>query len=92
MGALARKGALVALMLFSVAAAAGEAVSRLDQWNRQRVPGVAASLADPKPWGKGQEAPLTPEYQAVLEASLAAQQDGFFDWLGASCRGFKCRW
>jgi hypothetical protein len=24
-----------------------------------------------KPWGLGQQAPLTPEYQAVLEASLA---------------------
>src|SRR5260370_42565988 len=26
-----------------------------------------------KPWGRGQEAPLTPEYQAVLEASIADQ-------------------
>src|SRR5438105_5240512 len=29
-----------------------------------------------KPWGKGQEAPLTPEYQAVHDASLADQANG----------------
>jgi hypothetical protein len=36
-----------------------------------------------KPWGQGQEAPLTPEYQKVFEASLADQANGgegnFFD-------------
>ena len=96
MGALARKTAplVAALTLaFGVAAAAeeGKYPDWKGQWNRQRVPGVAGQPSfDPnKPWGKGQEAPLTPEYQAVLEANLAAQRDGgFFDWLGASCRGF----
>src|SRR5260370_11939626 len=29
-----------------------------------------------KPWGRGQEAPLTPEYQAILEASIADQAAG----------------
>jgi hypothetical protein len=29
-----------------------------------------------KPWGRGQEAPLTPEYQAILEASIADQATG----------------
>ena len=29
-----------------------------------------------KPWGKGQEAPLTPEYQSVHDASLADQANG----------------
>ena len=29
-----------------------------------------------KPWGLGQQAPLTPEYQAVLEASIADQAKG----------------
>ena len=29
-----------------------------------------------KPWGKGQQAPLTPEYQAIHEASLADQANG----------------
>src|SRR5580693_1565816 len=36
-----------------------------------------------KPWGRGQEAPLTPEYQRVFEESLADQATGgegnFFD-------------
>jgi hypothetical protein len=29
-----------------------------------------------KPWGRGQQAPLTPEYRAVHEASLADQENG----------------
>jgi hypothetical protein len=36
-----------------------------------------------KPWGRGQEAPLTPEYQKIFEDSLADQANGgqgnFFD-------------
>ena len=91
------------MMVFGVAAAAqdgespggkspdGKYPNWKGQWNRQRVPGVAGQPSfDPnKPWGKGQEAPLTPEYQAVLEANLKSQRDGgFFDWLGVSCRGF----
>src|SRR3984885_8082937 len=36
-----------------------------------------------KPWGRGQEAPLTPEYQKIFEESLADQENGgegnFFD-------------
>jgi hypothetical protein len=34
------------------------------------------SFDQTKPWGPGQEAPLTPEYQAVLEASMADQANG----------------
>jgi hypothetical protein len=42
-----------------------------------------------KPWGKGQEAPLTAEYQAVLEENIKSQKEGgAFDWLGATCLGF----
>src|SRR5438105_13429749 len=29
-----------------------------------------------KPWGLGQQAPLTPEYEAVLQASIADQPTG----------------
>jgi hypothetical protein len=40
-------------------------------------PGQAfAGWDQTKPWGLGQQAPLTPEYQAVLEASLADQAKG----------------
>jgi hypothetical protein len=48
------------------------------QWNRFVVPGLPGqpSFNQTKPWGFGQEAPLTPEYKAVLEASLADQAKG----------------
>ena len=50
------------------------------QWNRFRVPGVGAPFnpgLDPtKPFGRGQQVPLTPEYQAIFEASLTDQAAG----------------
>src|SRR6266567_6590068 len=48
------------------------------QWSRVTVPGLGGQPAfDPtKPWGPGQQAPLTAEYQKVLEASLADQANG----------------
>jgi hypothetical protein len=39
-------------------------------------PGGQPSFDPTKPWGLGQEAPLTPEYQAILEASIADQASG----------------
>jgi len=46
-------------------------------WTR-RAPGVTGqpSYDQTKSDGLGQQAPLTPEYQAILEASLKAQSDG----------------
>jgi hypothetical protein len=45
--------------------------------------GGQPSFDQTKPWGRGQQAPLTPEYQKVLEESLADQANGgegnFFD-------------
>src|SRR6516162_8428346 len=45
--------------------------------------GGQPSFDQTKPWGRGQEAPLTPEYQKVFEESLADQANGgegnFFD-------------
>src|ERR1700704_4288899 len=45
--------------------------------------GGEPSFDQTKPWGQGQEAPLTPEYQKVFEESLADQAKGgegnFFD-------------
>jgi hypothetical protein len=48
------------------------------QWSRFIVPGLPGqpSFDQTKTWGFGQEAPLTPEYQAVLEASVADQAKG----------------
>jgi len=39
-----------------------------DLWSRFVVPGLPGqpSFDQTKPWGKGQQAPLTPEYQAIL--------------------------
>ena len=58
------------------------------QWVAVRL-GVAGQPAfDPtKPWGLGQNAPLTPEYQKVLETSLAEQAKGNQgNWLsGVAC-------
>ena len=48
------------------------------QWTRFIVAGVGgqASHDQTKPGGYGQQAPLTPQYQAVLEESLADQAKG----------------
>jgi hypothetical protein len=54
-------------------------------WARFVVPGLGGqpSFDQTKPWGFGQEAPLTPEYRKVLQDSLADQANGgegnFFD-------------
>jgi hypothetical protein len=59
------------------------------QWNRAPT-GVAGQPQPPfdpsKPWGIGQEAPFTPEYQAIYEANLADQAAGGPGLNGASCR------
>jgi hypothetical protein len=58
------------------------------QWVAVRL-GVRGQPAfDPtKPWGLGQQAPLKPEYQKILEASIAEQANGTQgNWLsGVSC-------
>ena len=48
------------------------------QWNRVVVRGLPGqpSFDQTKPWGLGQEAPLTPEARAILEASMADQAAG----------------
>src|SRR4030088_243884 len=47
-------------------------------WARFVVPGLGGqpSFDQTKPWGFGQQAPLTTEYQKALEDSLADQRDG----------------
>jgi hypothetical protein len=39
-------------------------------------PGGQIAFDQTKPWGLGQQAPLTPEYQKILEASIADQANG----------------
>jgi len=47
-------------------------------WARFAVPGLGGqpSFDQTKPWGRGQQAPLTAEYQKVLDDSLADQAQG----------------
>ena len=49
------------------------------QWIRARPPAGVTGQGpfDPdKSWGRAQQAPLTPEYQKIFEASLADQAEG----------------
>jgi hypothetical protein len=49
------------------------------QWAQILTPGLEGQMVkfDPtKPWGRGQQAPLTPEYQKVHEDSMADQAKG----------------
>jgi hypothetical protein len=48
------------------------------QWARVVTPGVSGqpSFDQTKSWGLAQQVPLTPEYQAILEASVANQAAG----------------
>ena len=83
-GAIA--AAVLALPVGSVEAADGAKYPDWrGAWARFVVPGLGGqpSFDQTKPWGRGQEAPLTPEYQKVLEDSIADQANGgegnFFD-------------
>src|SRR5271163_2368184 len=72
--------AVAALALSAGRAAASDEAKYPDwkgQWSRfaVRLP-TQPSHDQTKPWGFGQQAPLTPEYQAVLEASIADQAKG----------------
>jgi hypothetical protein len=59
------------------------------QWTRRIIPGQGGqpSFDQTKPWGFGQQAPLTPEYTKVLQDSLADQAKG---GQGNHIRGFSC--
>ena len=85
-------GVFAALLATATAAQAFDDAKYPDlsgQWVAVRIPGVTGQPAfDPtKPWGRGQQAPLTPEYQKVLEASIADQAiGGQGNWhTGAEC-------
>jgi hypothetical protein len=68
---------LAALVVTTVGAAAFDEAKYPDwtgQWKRPK--GLGTQWDQTKPSGLGQQAPLTPEYQAILEASLADQANG----------------
>jgi hypothetical protein len=73
---------LAATLVVMVASAPAVAQSKYPdlkgQWTRLakvRVTGQP-SFDQTKPWGSGQQAPLMPEYQAILDANLKDQQNG----------------
>src|SRR5258708_39137326 len=70
--------AFAAAMAMMIAAAAAFDETKYPDWSGQwwRPRGVGFQWDQTKPPGLGQQAPLTPEYQAVLEASLADQAAG----------------
>ena len=85
--------ALVAMLLATLEGAAAFDDAKYPdlrgQWTRAAVPGGAGQPSfDPsKPSGRGQQAPLTPEYQAIFEANLADQAAGGF----GTTVGWQCR-
>jgi hypothetical protein len=70
--------AVVMLTFGAVRAEDGKYPEWKGQWSRFVVPGVGGQGAfdQTKPWGLGQQAPLTAEYQKVLEQSMADQANG----------------
>jgi len=73
-------GALAAAMLIAAGAAAA-ADTKYPNWKGQWLrldarAGEGATFDPTKPPGSGQQAPLTAEYQKILEASVADQAKG----------------
>jgi hypothetical protein len=82
------RGLIGALALAAIVMPSGGAraqnESKYPNWKGQwttivpRLPGQNIRFDPNKPWGLGQQAPLTPEYQKVLEESMADQANGGF--------------
>ena len=77
-----RRGAmaLAAAFVVTISGAAAFDSAKYPDWKGQwlRRGGITNQATwDPdKPWGPGQQAPLTPEYQAIFEASIVDQKAG----------------
>src|SRR5215470_10808818 len=72
-------GAVALALAFASDDGAAFDATRYPDWKGQwlRVGGGQGAPWDPtKPWGPGQQAPLTPEYQAIFEANLKDQAAG----------------
>jgi hypothetical protein len=70
--------ALTAALSFAIAPAHAQDMSKFPDWSGQwaRPAGVGGQWDSTKPGGRGQQAPLTPEYQAIFEAVLADRDSG----------------
>jgi hypothetical protein len=73
-----RASALMAAVSITLAGALAHDETKYPDWSGQwkRPPGVGVQWDETKPLGLGQKAPLIPEYQAMLEASLKDQLAG----------------
>jgi hypothetical protein len=73
---------IVSLMLTSGAAVAAQGGAKYPSWKGlwnhavNRKVEVQGAFDQTKAWGPGQQAPLTPEYQKVLQQSMADQANG----------------
>ena len=88
LGALAFAAALLATVPAAQAFDDAKYLDLSGKWIAVRLPVGGQPGFDPtKPWGRGQQAPLTAEYQKVLEASLLDQANGGQgNWpTGAAC-------
>ena len=67
-----------AAMLITLAGAAAHDESKYPDWGGtwRRAPGTGIGWEETKPRGRGQQPPLTAEYQAIWEASMADQDAG----------------
>src|SRR5258706_446611 len=70
--------ALTGALMLSIAAAAAHDASKYPDWSGQwrRAVGTGIVWDETKPRGLAQQPPLTPEYQAIWEASMADQAAG----------------
>src|SRR5438876_12289234 len=80
---LIRATAFVAGLLMTIVSAAAYDESKYPdfdgQWrraNRVRSDRIGAAFDPSKPFGRKEEPPLTPEYQAIYEANLADMEKG----------------
>ena len=69
--------ALTAALVMPMPGTKAQDLSKYPDWTAQWVREGPIGIFDPsKPRGRGQEAPLTPEYQAIFEANLADMAEG----------------
>jgi hypothetical protein len=71
---------VAAILLAGAVTAEAQEHSRFPDWSGQwvRGPGMGLGWDPAKPPGRGQQAPLTPEYRAIFDAVLADKAEGGF--------------
>src|SRR3954451_14832673 len=80
-------GAVVlATVIVTTIAARAQDETKYPDWSGQWLRTGGIQWDPTKPVGRGQQAPLTPEYQKIFEANLAEQAQGLQgNWQGGRC-------